>query len=359
MRRMGKVITKRILAFCLVAAVCMMSWTVVPKAEILRDGDYNYKVLADGTVEIEGYSGCDSDIVIPNIIEGKNVTCIGEGAFNSCVNLVSIVIPECVTEIESNAFSRCSGLRGINIPAGVCNIGEDTFSGCSALKSINIPAGVCRIGKGAFSGCNSLEKMEVDEKNPIYYSEENCIVDKNSQRLIAGCKNTIIPENVKSIGDRAFSECSELKYIEIPEGVTSIGEWAFGGCSSLVNADIPSSVTEIAGHAFSGCSGLTSITIPVGVQTIGILSFAYCDNVKSLTIASDLKSIGGSAFWGLTNLEKIEVDKNNAVYYSENNCLIEKDSRKLVRGSNSSVIPADVVSIGAEAFRQYVMTSTL
>ncbi len=341
---------KRIIAFFMIVVISVMSWTVVPKAEILRDGDYNYTVLDDGTVEIEGYLGCDSDIIIPNIIEGKNVTCIGKGA-----------------------FSGCSGLRSINIPAGVCNIREDTFS-----------------------GCNSLEKMEVDEKNPYYYSEGNCIVYKHLQKLIAGCKNTIIPENVKSIGDCAFSGCSELKYIVIPKSVTCIGDSAFYGCTNLSSVKLPDAITNIGDSAFYGCTNLSSIKLPEAITNIGeetffkctslkeiIISdnvtsiekhaFAYCSSLESVSLPKNLKAItnwafyncsaissiimpasvediGNEAFLGCTNLSNIEVDEKCTNYYSEGNCIVDNKTKELILGCKNTIIPSSVKKIGAMAF---------
>ena len=139
---------------------------------------YSYVIEDDGTVTITRYSGTDTDIVIPQSIDGKMVTSIGWSA----------------------------------------------FSDCSGLTSISIPEGVTSIGNCAFSDCSGLTTIKVDSNNKKYDSRNNCnaIIDKETNTLIAGCKNTIIPEGVTSIGNYAFSRCSGLTSITIPEGVTSI-----------------------------------------------------------------------------------------------------------------------------------------
>ena len=201
---------------------------------------YSYVIEDDGTVTLTRYSGTDTDIVIPQSIDGKMVTSIGDSAFHICSGLTSISIPEGVTSIGDRAFEDCSGLTSISIPEGVTSIEFLAFSGCSGLTSITIPKGVTSIGGGAFSECSGLTTIKVDSNNKKYDSRNNCnaIIDKETNTLIAGCKNTIIPEGVTSIGWGAFEGCSGLTSISIPEGVTSIGGYAFWGCSGLTSISV-------------------------------------------------------------------------------------------------------------------------
>ena len=64
---------------------------------------------------------------------------------------------------------------------------------------------------------------------------DNCLIETASKTLIAGCKNSIIPDDgsVISIADYAFSGCTGLTSITIPDSVTSIGNSAFANCISL------------------------------------------------------------------------------------------------------------------------------
>ena len=201
-----------------------------------------------------------------NTIIPKDVTRIGECAFGNCYDLMSITIPDGVTSIGESAFAGCSGLMTITIPEGVISIDDLAFNGCTGLTGITIPEGVTNIGWRVISGCSDLTSIVVDEGNSVYTSANgaNAIIDKASNTLIAGCKSTIIPESVTSIGNCAFYGSSALTSISIPESVTSIEWGAFQECSTLTSITIPKGVTSIGEAAFWGCSGLTEFLSMIG-----------------------------------------------------------------------------------------------
>lgn len=87
----------------------------------------------------------------------------------------------------------------------------------------------------AFLNCSGLTSITVDSSNTVYYSGNNCIIEKSTKTLILGCKNSIIPDSVTSIGGYAFYGCSGLTSITIPYSVTSISDWAFWDCNGLTS----------------------------------------------------------------------------------------------------------------------------
>jgi hypothetical protein len=72
--------------------------------------------------------------------------------------------------------------------------------------------------------------------------------------------SVIIPNSVKSIGNKAFLGCSNLKSVILHDGVSKIGASAFKGCESLIEIIIPKSVIKIGFGAFGECKNLKSIT---------------------------------------------------------------------------------------------------
>lgn len=154
-------------------------------------------------------------ITIPSIINGATVTAIGNSAFANSL-LTQISIPASVTSIGYAAFYGCTGLTGITIPAGVTYIDREAFAYCSSLASITVSSG-----------------------NSVYKSDGNCLIETATNTLIAGCKNSVIPNYVSTIGEYAFRGCTGLTNINIPVSVTNIELTAFYGTNlNIVKLDM-------------------------------------------------------------------------------------------------------------------------
>ena len=244
-----------------------------------------------------------TSITIPN-----SVTSIGDRAFGFCSSLTSITIPENVTSIVSGTFQGCSSIVSIVvdnnntmydsrnncnaiietatntliasslntiIPNTVEKIGVCAFYGSSItsldipnsvtslrdwafadtpIESITIPNSVTHIGFALLAACNSLTSIVVEEGNSNYDSRDNCnaIIEKSTNRLIATCPNTIIPNTVTTIATRAFQN------------------------SAITSIDIPNSVVRIEAYAFRWATQLNSITIPNSMEYIGDSVFYSC-----------------------------------------------------------------------------------
>ena len=236
----------------------------------------------------------------------------------------SVVIPATVT------------YNGTTYP--VTSIDTIAFYGSTKLTSIEIPNSVTAIGQQAFGYCPGLASIVVESGNPRFDSRNNCnaIIETAINTLIAGCKNTTIPNSVTEIGDFAFYNCDSLTSIVIPNSVTSIGQCAFYGCTGLTSIVIPNSVTAIGHFAFAWCTGLTSIDIPNSVTEIGVGVFDDC-----------------------TELTSIVVESGNPRYDSRNNCnaIIETADNTLIYGCKNTTIPNSVTIIGDAFFGCTGLTS--
>ena len=194
---------------------------------------------------------------------------------------------------------------------GITNTTGVNFRNKSNLVKILLPENLTSIGEYAFYECSSLTSIT-------------------------------IPNSVTSIGEYAFQFCYSLTSISIPNSVTSIGERAFQSCRSLTSITIPNSVTSIGSSAFSGCRSLTSITIPNSVTSIGEEAFYYCDALTSITIGNSVTSIGESAFERCRSLTSITIP--NSVTSIEYGAFQECESLTSITIGNS------VTSIGYYVF---------
>lgn len=245
-------------------------------AEEYTDGTYGvltYKNYGD-YIEISDCDESAEKIVIPSEINGVPVTNIGNWAFGSCDSLTSVTIPGSVTSIGAYAFIFCSSLTSVTIPGSVMSIGGNAFNRTPWL-------------------------MEKQGENP-FVIVNGILIDGQT------CEgDVVVPDNVKSIGDYAFSECENLTSVTIPEGVAYIGESAFSRCNNLTSVIIPKSITRIEEYTFWGCSSLTSVTIPDSITSIGDDAFSDCSSLISVTLPDSVVSIGYSAFeycYGLTSI---------------------------------------------------------
>ena len=225
-------------------------------------------------------------VTIPADVSGYRVTEVSEYAFYECKKLTEVVMPSCIQSIKSKAFYRCLDLNTLFIPENVSFIDADVFFECVALESISVA-----------------------ENNLFFDSRNNCnaLIKKSDNVLIKGCKNTVIPNTVRSIGNQAFRGISSLAYINIPEGMEHISAEAFYACTRLRTISIPSTLKTIASNAFAYCEDLENFSVNESSQLYNIGSYAFrnCDSLKKVTLPASLTSIDNLAFSYCPSLKEI------------------------------------------------------
>ncbi len=228
------------------------------------------------------------EIVIPNSIDGVEITALGQRAFEFNKNFTSVIISNSITTIGEQAFNGCSNLIDLTIGEGVAFIGYSAFSQCSSLENIYINniANWCEITIGEY-GTNPLHNA----KN--LYLGNNLITE------------LIIPDGVTSINDYIFLNYDNLTNVVISESVKTIGYMAFADCDNLSKIKIADSVTSISDSAFLDCDSLNELIIPDSITSIGFAAFLSCDSLTSIILGSGITSIGEVAFDDCNNLTSV------------------------------------------------------
>ena len=135
-------------------------------------------------------------------------TIISDYAFENCVNLKSIKLPNNLTKLELGVFSGCTNLESVTFPESITCIGSESFEGCESLKSVSLPNNLETLEYGAFKGCTSLESVT-------------------------------IPASVTWLGDKLFANCTSLKTATFQKYPDRLTGYIFENCTALENINYP------------------------------------------------------------------------------------------------------------------------
>ena len=340
-------------------------------------------VIPNGVTSIYMEAFAGTGIVSVTIPTG--VTTIQTHAFQNCKELTTVNIPSTTTSIASasgHVFYGCKKLTNITIdsqnntytdlrqnciaiksntalmtgttvvPVGITSIDSYAFAG-RGITSINIPSSVETISADSFIGCEELSSITVDSGN-TYYNDgngSNCIIRTSNNRLVVGCKDTVVPNGVTTIGSSAFRNCTGLTSITLPEGVTTIESNAFQGCIGLTSITFPSSLTTIGDQAFAYCTGLTGeIVLAEGLTSIAQYAFRGCTGLTHVTFNCNVPSYAlhvsnsSSPFYQCTNINSVTIGEGckSIGYQAFYQC------KDLLVGE--LVLPSTLTSIGQYAF---------
>lgn len=300
-----------------------------------REGSYTLPA----TVTIIGDRVFEGKTGITSITFNKNVTLIGEGAFQNCSKLAevifeddgteelvigkqaffscraleSLVLPSRLKTIQDAAFMSCSGLTEINIPEGVTYVGADAFKSCSSASVVRIPASVETLAASegsalvetdkearirVFDSCSGLTEFIVDENNQNYKSIEGILyeVKYNEDGSLLGYNLVVCPQSkggvidlpskTLAINNYAFSQnkaIQELKFSNGVENEMTIGSYAFYECLNLAKVQLPNGLKTISQYSFTDCLLLEEVVIPNTLEVLPLNGFYKCPELSKVT----------------------------------------------------------------------------
>ena len=197
---------QKIMAGALAAAMALVSLPQMTAAETYED--FEYEVLEDGSVSITKYNKSYGEVEIPDTIDGKTVTKIGDRAFYLCTRIYMITIPDSDKEIGDRAFYGCEAITEIVIPDGVTEIGESTFEHCTALAKIVIPDSVTDIDTLAFYMCSAdltiygyagsyAEEFANQYDMPFVVIERTEVIEDKETGILVTDEEGVLPENAE------------------------------------------------------------------------------------------------------------------------------------------------------------------
>jgi len=356
------------------------------------------------TIPANAFYGCST---LKNITIGTSISIIGNDAFKDCSSLSSVDWnARYVSSYPSSSnlpFNGCSSLKKVSFGDTVQRIPAYAFSANISLDSVVFGTSVSSIGNYAFNACTGLSTILWNAKNVTTYPTNTSylpFVNCTSLRTVIfgdqvltipayclyGCSlidTLVIPENVVTIGNRAFYNCTGLRFIQwnaksitsYPQSTSS--DYPFYGCTKINTVVFGDKVLSVPAYALYNRTSLKNIDFGSSLQIIGPYAFYGCTGLNSIILTKNINTLGSYAFSGCSNISNIIWDAENVINYPSStssvpfvNCSLLKtvEFTSSVRSipayafyGNTSIIDIEigdsVESIGTYAFYNNKITS--
>ena len=290
------------------------------------------------------WSACLSEI--KTVVIGDSITKIGREAFSS-VPCTAVKIGKNVQVIGENAFQNCTSLTGdLVIPDSVTTIDRWAFFGSVISNgTLTLGKGLRTIGERAFTDCSFSGGLTIPEGVTEIAEGAFCSSSKYSGSPAHGkiTGTLMLPSTLKTIGAYAFAYEGFSGELLIPDGVTCIGANAFAECDGFGGTlSLPDSVKTVGEWAFYQCEGFTGLKLPAGLTKIEKLSFAFMAGLKTeVAIPEGVTEIGEGAF---------ECSYMPSVRLPSTLKKIEKQAFMHAHNLTKITLPDGLETIGDEAF---------
>jgi hypothetical protein len=294
---------KKILALIMCIAMVIGIFPVYAFADD-TSSDWTYNVFRDGTAEITGYYGTDTELLFPEIIDGYTMVAIADDAFkydfgDEC-NFTKVVIPETYKRIGRNNFYECRSLSEVCLPSGLVDIGINSFVNTELYFNNRSE---CR-RKGQFV---------------VFYIGDYCICSDQGQNY---SDYYSIKPGTKLIANSAFAHNDKLPGVIIPDGVEYINPYAFYDCYWFCYAVIPDTVKSIGKSAFGNNGLLDAVIIPEGVTEIDDKAFYKSEQFLTIygvkgSAAEEFATQRGIEFVEMKDITYGDIDGDGVVTISD------------------------------------------
>ena len=295
-------------------------------------GDYNEPLL-QAYANMNGYCGgiCGENVTwsFANgtlTLSGSGATYeygYGEGSSHPTVpwgtlrdQITKIVVNQGITRLGKELFEYCSQVTEVSLADGLEEIGKDTFLGCNAVTVLTIPYTVRKI-EDTFR-CSGLTDFVVDSRNEYYSSVDGVLLNKEKTILYVypdgrTDESYSMPDSLLLVVTRmeyaAFTGVKALHHIEFSDNLESIGESVFYDCSNLEEIILPDSLTSLGANAFAYCSGVSELRLSNGLKTIAECAFAEI-GITELDIPSSVETVEWGAFRYSPSLASVTIRSN-------------------------------------------------
>lgn len=247
--------------------------------------------LPDGIIEIADkvFANCKAKKIICN----EELLKICSYAFYGS-EIEEIVFSTTLKYIDEYAFANCFNLSSVDFNNGLEVISDYAFMS-TKLRSINIPSSINKIGINPFMGCSYLKEIKVDGNNPYYssYKDTNTICEKASNKVISGCKQSVINESIEEIGEDSFNGVG-IKELIIPNEVKILDKHSLA--SNFIKEIYTNNVSDIYDGAFMDNEKLEKIIFSNSLKTINSAIVSRCDKLAELILPNGVELIYKEAF---------------------------------------------------------------